>query len=571
LWWRKGRETTETAEGQARAWFGQHGWRLPPDELRAGLEERGADVDLIIELIDEGADRRREQEAATRRSSRPHRPVRRCPAGAVPPQNLEAEESVLGAMMLAPGAIVRARDVLGDTGRDFYRDSHARIYLAALALHDRGEPVDPITLTAEISGARRSRPGRRPRPPARARRTGARVGERRALRPDRASGGHAAWPDPDGRRGRAARLGPGGRRRHARRPGPAMVGELEERVTPADESHLVGGGDFILDVPEGDAAVWGDQGSIGWATGEGLMLCGPQGVGKTTLMQQLALARAGLLSRLLGLPVAVDERPILYVAADRPRQAARSLARMVDEHNRADLNERVQVWRGPLPFLLNEQPTALARLCERLGVGTVFLDSVKDVAVRISEDEPAAKFNMAVQHCLAAGVEVVCAHHQRKQQPGAPKPKTLADVYGNTWLTAGMGSVIVLWGEAGDPIVELSHIKQPMEELGPWSIRHNHDRGITLRHDTVSLEELLRRAGDHGLTAKTAAGMLRQTETPSPNEIEKADGSSRSSSTAATPAKSQANPATTSTRPAGTPPHPREVNVSRKQAKKQGA
>jgi replicative DNA helicase len=515
----QGRETTETAEGQARAWFGQHGWRLPPDELRAGLEERGADVDLIIELIDEGADRRR---AWRPRGEAASPEPARSPAGAVPPVNLEAEESVLGAMMLAPGAIVRARDVLGDDGRDFYRDSHARIYLAALALHDRGEPVDPITLTAEISArGDLDRVGGR-----------VRLHELAALVPASANVAHYARIVH-----RAATL-----RGLIRMGGEAaqlgwdqegdvdtlvdrvrlMVGELEERVTPADESHLVGGGDFILDVPEGDAAVWGDQGSIGWATGEGLMLCGPQGVGKTTLMQQLALARAGLLSRLLGLPVAVDERPILYVAADRPRQAARSLARMVDEHNRAELNERVQVWRGPLPFLLNEQPTALARLCERLGIGTVFLDSVKDVAVRISEDEPAAKFNMAVQHCLAAGVEVVCAHHQRKQQPGAPKPKTLADVYGNTWLTAGMGSVIVLWGEAGDPIVELSHIKQPMEELGPWSIRHDHDRGITLRHQAMSLDELLQRAGEQGLTAKTAAGTLRQTETPSANEIEKA-------------------------------------------------
>jgi hypothetical protein len=66
----------------------------------------------------------------------------------VPPQNLEAEESVLGAMMISPGAIVAVRDVL-DAG-DFYRDSHGRIYRAALALHDAGGPVDAITITAEL-------------------------------------------------------------------------------------------------------------------------------------------------------------------------------------------------------------------------------------------------------------------------------------------------------------------------------------------------------------------------------------------------------------------------------------
>ena len=42
----------------------------------------------------------------------------------VPPQNLEAEESVLGAMMLSPGAIGAVSEIL-DAG-DFYRESHAK-------------------------------------------------------------------------------------------------------------------------------------------------------------------------------------------------------------------------------------------------------------------------------------------------------------------------------------------------------------------------------------------------------------------------------------------------------------
>jgi replicative DNA helicase len=66
----------------------------------------------------------------------------------VPPQNLEAEESVLGAMMLSPGAIGAVSEVL-DAG-DFYRESHAKIYRAALALYAKGEPVDAITLVDEL-------------------------------------------------------------------------------------------------------------------------------------------------------------------------------------------------------------------------------------------------------------------------------------------------------------------------------------------------------------------------------------------------------------------------------------
>src|SRR5437763_13382939 len=62
----------------------------------------------------------------------------------VPPQNLDAEESVLGAMMLSPGAIGTVSEVL-DAG-DFYRESHAKIYRTAIELYAQSEPVDAITL-----------------------------------------------------------------------------------------------------------------------------------------------------------------------------------------------------------------------------------------------------------------------------------------------------------------------------------------------------------------------------------------------------------------------------------------
>jgi replicative DNA helicase len=69
-------------------------------------------------------------------------------AAPVPPQNLDAEESVLGAMMLAPGAVGAVSEIL-DAG-DFYRESHAKIFRAALALYAKGEPVDAITVVDEL-------------------------------------------------------------------------------------------------------------------------------------------------------------------------------------------------------------------------------------------------------------------------------------------------------------------------------------------------------------------------------------------------------------------------------------
>src|SRR5829696_8754620 len=51
-------------------------------------------------------------------------------------------------MMLSPGAIGAVSEIL-DAG-DFYRESHAKIYRAALALYAKGEPVDAITLVDEL-------------------------------------------------------------------------------------------------------------------------------------------------------------------------------------------------------------------------------------------------------------------------------------------------------------------------------------------------------------------------------------------------------------------------------------
>jgi replicative DNA helicase len=70
------------------------------------------------------------------------------PTAPVPPQNLEAEESVLGAMMLSPGAIGAVSEVV--SAADFYRESHGTIFKAALGLYQKGEPVDAITLVDEL-------------------------------------------------------------------------------------------------------------------------------------------------------------------------------------------------------------------------------------------------------------------------------------------------------------------------------------------------------------------------------------------------------------------------------------
>ena len=63
----------------------------------------------------------------------------------VPPQSLEAEESVLGGILLDSHALDRVIEVMGPD--DFYRETNRKIFLAMLALTERGEPIDLITLT----------------------------------------------------------------------------------------------------------------------------------------------------------------------------------------------------------------------------------------------------------------------------------------------------------------------------------------------------------------------------------------------------------------------------------------
>lgn len=63
----------------------------------------------------------------------------------VPPQNIEAEQSVLGAMLIEKDAIPKVMEILRDT--DFYREAHRVIFNAMLELYNKNEAVDMITVT----------------------------------------------------------------------------------------------------------------------------------------------------------------------------------------------------------------------------------------------------------------------------------------------------------------------------------------------------------------------------------------------------------------------------------------
>jgi AAA domain len=290
------------------------------------------------------------------------------------------------------------------------------------------------------------------------------------------------------------------------------VSASDERRATSDRSHS--GAAFIFDLFGEEAPpIWGSSGRSLWAEGEGLMICGGQGVGKSTVAQQLVLARIGVRDpELLDLDVQplAKGRQVLYLAMDRPRQIARSFRRMVGEKDAPKLRRRLQVHAGPLSHLdVANDPFALAQWVEDQHPRTtdVVIDSLKDLALRLSDEATGAAINAAIQELIATGRQVLVLHHQRKANGENKTPDSLADVYGSGWLTAGLGSVVYLKGQPGATSIELHHLKQPAEPVGPLTIRHDQATGTSCVADAAAdVLSLVLKAGSHGVTLVEVAG-----------------------------------------------------------------
>jgi hypothetical protein len=290
-------------------------------------------------------------------------------------------------------------------------------------------------------------------------------------------------------------------------------------ATVALGEYLRPAGTFLRTLPDKPEPVWGTGDTILWAQGEALMLAGGPGLGKTTLAGQLVRARLGLQVSVLDMPVREGGR-LLYLAMDRPQQIARRLLQQFSADELDELDARMDLGVGPPPQDMARQPELLSVLCERAKADTVVVDSLKDAAIGLVDDEVGAGWNRARQLAVAAGVEVLELHHLVKRGANGKDPETLADVYGSAWLTAGAGSVVVLLGDAGSPIVRARHLKPVAEPFGPAELAHDHARGTTTVHHRVDLLELV--AITRVQTARTAACQLFDTDKPKPAEVERA-------------------------------------------------
>ncbi|RZK29761.1 MAG: replicative DNA helicase, partial [Hymenobacter sp.] len=75
-------------------------------------------------------------------------PVPTSPTGKLPPQRLEMEAAVLGALMLEKDALTTVVDILKPVS--FYKEGHQRIYKAISNLFDKSEPIDQLTVVQEL-------------------------------------------------------------------------------------------------------------------------------------------------------------------------------------------------------------------------------------------------------------------------------------------------------------------------------------------------------------------------------------------------------------------------------------
>lgn len=443
------------------------------------------------------------------------------------PNDEHAEQMVLGAAMDDARAYTEAADA-GLTRADFYRPAHQLLWDVIGLQVTNKQPTHPVAVRAEIAklGRLREVDG------------GSYIDTLGLLNVPAASAGYFADLVLEAARlRRADDLAIRIKTAVQQGADPAAVDQIirdhqqyEHKRTTGSTDGLAGrfvtGGAFILDRPEKVPAIWGEGDQVLWAEGEALIIAGPPGVGKTTVGQQVLLAAIGIRSHALGMAVRPAQR-VLYLASDRPQQAARSMARMVGSEHRDLLDKHLVFWPGPPPSDFIKDPGVLLCLAQQADADVVCLDSLKDMAGELASEEGGQAINSAIQRTLVEGIEVLALHHHRKQgggKEGGKEPTSLDELYGSTWITAGAGSVVSLWGAAGEPIVSLRHLKQPAAECGPWKLRHDHPIGLTEIWHQVDILAMLRTAGSGGLTPLALAVNLypNPSSKPTASEMEKA-------------------------------------------------
>jgi len=268
---------------------------------------------------------------------------------------------------------------------------------------------------------------------------------------------------------------------------------LEQAATSAEAVGLPltlrDAADILAVVGSTVQAVWGEHPYVLWPKGEPTMIAGSTGTGKTSLVQQLVLRRLGALSGpLLDCVVEPTQRPVLYLALDRDKQAQRSLRRMVETLPRGRL-----LWHSDLGSYqpVREEPGRMIGWLRYHDVGTLVIDSLYGL-IPAKDDKALAWYARLMRELAMAEIEVLVLHHFSK---GSEDGALIDRVYGGGQITWSAGSVIALSGDPGATEVFAYHVKQPAKVCGPWTLTHDHEKGVTVAERHPEPEEFLRLRG----------------------------------------------------------------------------
>jgi hypothetical protein len=159
-------------------------------------------------------------------------------------------------------------------------------------------------------------------------------------------------------------------------------------------------------------------------------------------------------------------------------------------------------------------------LAQEVDADVVVIDSLKDAAVGLEKSDVGQLVNRAHQLLVSNGIELIINHHPRKSQIGNKKPQAVDDLFGSRFIGDGCGSIVLLWGEPGDALVEFMHLKQPREAIGPWKLEHDHPEGRTTLAARLDVYDIIRRS--NGITNTDVAKQFYETVTPSASQKENA-------------------------------------------------
>ncbi len=276
-------------------------------------------------------------------------------------------------------------------------------------------------------------------------------------------------------------------------------------------------GDHIFNIPTQVESHWGTGYESLWAVGEPLMIYGPTGVGKTTLAGRLLLSLIGVdPPEVLGWPTTPlpDDQNILYIAADRPRQAMRSLRRMVNKQDAPTLHKRLRIEHQRQLWAAAETPNMLYEAAQQTSATIIILDSGKDIAAGPLKEETAAKGLMdAIQVCISNEVDILLLHHPRKMnQDNANKKLDIDDVYGSAWLTAGSGSVLLVAGKPGEGVFQLHQLKAPSTFINSVDCYVDYYTGSLTKRTIRNLQAWIEESDRPISTRQATAFMTGETE-----------------------------------------------------------